>query len=267
MEVRTMITTTTTTTRSLTTVSAHEQPQFILLRIDFLRTVYLFILAPDDGDLGTAGLMTMWTTNPTAVQGSSCEMAHPASVAKGNAWLKPYVTTNKRYCAVDDKLRASGMSCGTCYKITYTGQPATDPGRPGSAVIQVVDSGSAKEFDCFVDVFKEITGASTGVFPIYYKQVDCVETGPTVVVLEGNNVWYTKVLVVGGHTGVKAISMTIDGQRYNLQRNGGATWATSLTGRKGATTFSITYRDDTSAELLGCFGGSWPVAPSSQCTN
>ena len=209
----------------------------------------------------------MWTTNPKDIQASSCEMAHPASVAQGNDWLDPYVTNNQRYCAVDDKLKASGMSCGSCYKITYTGEKATDPGRPGSAIIQVVDSGSAKEFDCFLDVFEEITGSNTGVFPIYYKQVDCVETSPTVVVLDGNNAWYTKVLVVGGHTGVQSVSITVDGKRHDLQRSGGATWAAGLAGKSGPTFFSITYRDGTSAELLGCFGGKWPVATSSQCAS
>lgn len=209
----------------------------------------------------------MWTTSSTAIQSSSCEMAHISSVAQGSAWLNPYVTENQRYCAVDDKLRRQGMSCGTCYKITYTGETATDPGRPGTAVIQVVDSGSAKEFDCFVDVFEEITGAQTGVFPVYYKQVDCTETLPTVVVLDGNNAWYTKILVVGGHTGVESVSMEIDGTSYTFNRNGGATWSANLSGKSGATTFSVSFRDGSQAELSDCFGGDWPVATSSQCSS
>jgi len=66
---------------------------------------------------------------------------------------------------------------------------AADPGRPGSLVVQIVDSGSAKTFDCHVDAFEEIIGARTGVFPITYEPVDCGTTpghAAVATVLDGN---------------------------------------------------------------------------------
>lgn len=51
-----------------------------------------------------------------------------------------------------------------------------------SAVIQVVDLGIAKEFDCF-------------------SEVPCAVTGPSVVILGGSNTWCVKVLFAGGPTG------------------------------------------------------------------
>lgn len=210
--------------------------------------------------------MTMWTTNPTAIEGSSCEYAQAASTAQGSSWLAPYVNQN-RYCAVSALLHQSGMGCGQCYAIEYSGQGGTDPRRAGSAVIQVVDSGSAKEFDCFLDVFQEITGSNTGVFPITYTQVACQVTGPTVVILDGNNAWYVKVLFAGGSTGVQAAQMKVGLTNYTMDRVGGATWKASLTGTENeSVTFYLSFADGSKSTIGNCFGGAWPVATSSQCT-
>ena len=168
---------------------------------------------------------------------------------------------------MSDALYQSGLGCGKCYQISYNGVGGTDPGRSGSAVIQVVDSGSAKEFDCFIDAFTEITGATTGAFPIQYSEVKCTITGPTVVILDGNNAWYVKVLFAGGTTGVMSAKIDIGASSYTMDRVSGATWKANLTGQTNKPViFSITYADGTTSAVTNCFGGTWPVATSSQCS-
>jgi hypothetical protein len=130
----------------------------------------------------------------------------------------------------------------------------------------VVDSGSAKEFDCYLDAFTAITGANTGAFPIQYSPVPCTAAPPTVVVLDGNNAWYVKVLLAGGTTGVKSAKLFVGAGSYTLQRTSGATWAASLTGiTNQPVSFVLSYADGTTETLSGCFGGVWPVVTSTQC--
>lgn len=208
----------------------------------------------------------MWTKDPNAIKGSSCEYAQDASTAKGSSWLVPYV--NKlHYCAVSDALYKSGLGCGKCFRISFSGVGGTDPGRAGSSVIQVVDSGSAKEFDCYLDAFTEIAGAVTGVFPIQYSQVDCTKAGPTAVILDGDNAYYVKVLFAGGITGVQSTRIQIGASSYAMDRVSGATFKASLTGQTNqAVTFFITYAGGATDTISGCFGGAWPVSTSSECS-
>jgi hypothetical protein len=213
-----------------------------------------------------SGLMTMWTSSPSAVQGSSCEYAQPASTAKGSSWLVPHVNA-LRYCAVSDALYKGGLGCGQCYRITYAGVGGTDPGKAGSDIIQVVDSGSAKEFDCFLDAFTAITGAVTGVFPIQYAPVSCTASPPIIVVLDGNNSYYVKVLLAGGTTSVKSASLQIGSTTYTLDRVSGATWKAALSGRTDQqVSFTILYTDGVTETVSRCFGGIWPVATGAQCS-
>lgn len=210
--------------------------------------------------------MTRWQTPTYAIPPGSCQMTQEPFIAEGSTWLDPYITNGTRCCAVPIEMFEKGLDCGTCYEITYTGEPATNPGRAGSATVQVINHGDIKGFDCQLEVFQEITGATGGIFPVHFTQVDCIYTPPTVVVLTGDNAYFTKVLVVGGHTGVKAVSMNLGGTQYELSRFSGATWATKLVGTSGATSFSITYRDGKSEKVSNCFDGKWPVATSSQCS-
>ena len=123
--------------------------------------------------------MTKSTDYAEDVQRFSCEYAQPDSTTDGATWLEPYVSQN-RFCGVNFELYQSGMGCGDCYVLEYSGQGGTNPGRPGSATVQVVDSGGGAEFNCFLDVFTEITGSDTGEFPITYSKVPCDVTGPRV---------------------------------------------------------------------------------------
>merc|ERR1711981_1059700 len=220
---------------------------------------------------GIVGELTMWTADPNAIQASSCEYAQPASTSGGNPqWLVPYVNS-KKYCAVSSDLFENGAGCGKCFRIVYDGVGGTDSGQAGSEIIQVVDSGAGgqKHFDCSVDTFSTITGTDTGVFPVSYEEVDCENPSPlTVVVLDGPNAGYVKVLVAGGKTGVSAVTLTLDGtKQYNMYRGGGATWATSLEGLTNVSVrFDVTYADGSTGFVDGCYDGSWPVAIGSQCS-
>ena len=129
-------------------------------------------------------------------------------------------------------------------------------------------AGGQNHFDCFIDAFSTITGAKTGKFPISYEEVDCEDSPLAVVVLDGPNANYVKVLVAGGKTGVQAVSLTLDGSKqYTMNKVVGATWAASLPdGLKDVSVqFEVTF-DDGSTETAGnCFGGKWPVGIGSQC--
>ena len=59
-------------------------------------------------------------------------------------------------------------------------------GRPGSAVVQIVDSGSWATFDCHMTAFSKITDYNTGFFPVSYEEVPCdtASQGPVVGVLQ-----------------------------------------------------------------------------------
>jgi hypothetical protein len=89
-----------------------------------------------------------------------------------------------------------------------------------------------------------------------------------VVVLDGPNAGYVKVLVAGGQTGVSAVTLTLGGtKQYNMYRGGGATWATSLEGLTNVSVrFDVTYADGSTGFVDGCYDGSWPVAIGSQCS-
>jgi hypothetical protein len=215
---------------------------------------------------GVAGQMTLWTTSKTDIQRSACEYALPAATSKGFTWLVPHI--NKlRYCGVSAAIYQKGLRCGQCYRITYNGVGGTDPGRAGSAIIQVVDTGSAKEFNCFSNAFTAITGATTGVFPIRYTPVACTKSPTTVVVLDGNNEFYVKVLLAGGTTSVKSATLKLGSVTYTLDRVSGATWKASLAGLKNQqSSFSITYVNGVTVSVSGCFGGKWPVATGTQCS-
>ena len=210
----------------------------------------------------------MWTESPSSIQASSCEFASPTATASTpTTWLVPYVQQN-RYCALNSALHGAGVGCGKCFRVSFDGVGGTDPGRAGSAIIQAVDSGSAKEFDCFVDVFEEITGARTGVFPVTYTEVDCTESGATAVILDGMNSWYTKVLFAGGPSGVKEASLKVGGTTYPMSRVGGATWSASPRGEENQPVeFHVEYDNGATAVISNCFGGKWPVAISSQCSS
>merc|ERR1711920_392366 len=182
----------------------------------------------------------------------------------------PYVAS-RAYCAADDALYEQGATCGACFRVSYDGSPATDPGRPGSMVVQIVDSGSAKTFDCQVDAFEAITGSRTGVFPITYEPVDCevaaddVHSGPVATVLDGDNAWYTKVIFSNLPTAVESAELIVNGASVGMSRVGGATWKASPGGATGSASFVLVLQDGSRVDLGSCFD-TWPVPTGSHCS-
>jgi len=213
------------------------------------------------------GMMTMWSDSPTTLVGGSCEYANAANGGLTSpAATSPYVAA-LAYCAADDGLYAGGAACGNCYRVSYDGSPTTDPGHPGSLVVQIVDSGSAKTFDCQLTAFQAITGASTGVFPVDYEPVDCETAagGAAATVLDGNNAWYTKVIFSNLPKAVVAARLAVGSKRFAMSRNSGATWKAQLDGSRGVASFEITLEGGSTLSLAPCFQ-TWPVSTGSSCS-
>lgn len=236
--------------------------------ITFALFYFLFPMVSSDG----VGELTWWTgSEPGPLQGSSCEYAQPDSTALGASWLSPYVDGGM-YCAVSDDLFNGGEGCGKCYRITYTsGGSNAGQAQPGSADIQVVNSGAGGflHFDCFDTAHQAITGISTGIHPVSYTEIPCTNSPPSVVILDGPNAYYVKVLVAGGRTGVKAVKVYLDGNAISMNRNSGATWAAGLAGVEGLdveVSFEVTFSDNTVTRIENCFDGRWPVHKSEQCS-
>jgi len=219
-----------------------------------------------NANAASSGRMTMWSGSSTTIVGSSCEYANSANGGlKSPTAISPYVK-NRAYCAADDKLFKGGANCGACYRVRYGGGAATDPGRAGSLIVQIVDSGSAKTFDCHLKAFQKITGARTGIFPISYTPVSCLRKkgGAVAMVLDGNNAYYTKVIFSNLQKAVRSASMTIAGSKINLKRAGGATWSANTGGKKGKVTFSLKLTGGSAYRFSSCFS-SWPVRTGSSC--
>merc|ERR1719336_2316152 len=187
------------------------------------------------------GRLTMWSDSPSTIVGASCEYANAAlGGVRAPSATSPYVAS-RSYCAADDALYQAGATCGACFRVSYDGSPATDPGRAGSLVIQIVDSGSAKTFDCQVDAFSQITGARTGVFPVTYEPVVCeTDGGAVATVLDGDNAWYTKVIFSNLPAAVLGAEAVVGSSTFPMSRASGATWSASLGGVQGGASFAVT---------------------------
>jgi len=228
-----------------------------------------------------AGKMTMWSTNPDVIQGSMCEYANPPLGRSSPSAIAPAIQ-NLNYCATN--VAILGQVCGNCYEVSYDGSPATDPGRAGKAVVQIVDGGATEVFDCQDNVFHTITGANTGVFPITYKQVDCevAAGGPRAMVVDGtynnngNNVKMIFANLPKTVTGAKmAVTTKADGsiREFTFVRSGdSAVWRGSGFGdygtnipEGGATTFTLTLGDGSTVPLENCFK-SWPKPGGEWCS-
>lgn len=228
-------------------------------------------LAADAGQLTNtsvrgSGFMTMWSGSPTTIVGSACEYADASSGGvDAQSASSPYVG-RRAYCAADAGLYNGGAACGSCFRVSYSGSGGTDPGRAGSLVVQIVDSGSAKTFDCQLDAFRAITGSDTGIFPVSYESVDCdvAPVGSTATVLVGNNAYYAKGIFADLKQAVTAAELHIAGEVFQMSRCSGATWNVSPNGKTGAADFVLTLADGEKVHLDGCFS-SWPVPSLASC--
>ena len=214
--------------------------------------------------------MTMWSTDPQEIVGSSCEFANIAQGGTGSpAAANPYIASG-RYCAVDAELYGGAVACGRCYRITFNGAETTETtgcNRPGAAVVMVVDSGSAAEFDCHLPVFRDISGCETGVMGIQFEQVACQGAGPpTATILDGGNAYFVKVLFSGLERGVDAATITVGGNAPVMMSRNGGPFQASTQGLTGVPVgFTLTLDDGSTLELANCFG-NWPQTTGASCS-
>lgn len=206
-----------------------------------------------------AGSMSMWgATKDTLVgyysEGSACKFADKDMGGLSAPTAQTPYIKNRKYCAVNAGMFGGGEICGACFKITCTGNHEQHLGRPGSTVIQVVDSGSWATFDCHMEAFKEATNYDTDIFPVTYQQVPCVTAGPPVVGVLDSDYYVTKLVFNNLHFPVQAAEVSISGTKYPLKLIGGW-WHVWTGGVKGSSSFSVTQADGQHAAILGCFGG------------
>lgn len=215
--------------------------------------------------------MTMWSTDPQEIVGSSCEFANIAQGGTGSpAAANPYIASG-RYCAVDAELYGGAVACGRCYRITFNGAETTETtgcNRPGAAVVMVVDSGSAAVFDCHLPVFRDISGCETGVMGIQFEQVACQGAGPpTATILDGGNAYFVKVLFSGLERGVDAATITVGGNAPVMMSRNGGPFQASTQGLTGVPVgFTLTLDDGSTLELANCFG-NWPQTTGASCVS
>lgn len=179
--------------------------------------------------------ITMWSTNRDEIVGSACGYASSeyGGINSLAAQASPYVNgATKFYAAVDSTLWNGGEGCGKCYRVSYGGVGGTDPGRAGEAIVQVVDTGSAKPFDLIYDAFNQATGASTGVFPASWEQVACQTSvgGPKGIVLAASvdknagNLWWIRAILYNLERGASSAQLMVGGGASHSMTRSGAFW-------------------------------------------
>mmetsp|Transcript_13819 Transcript_13819/g.25898 ORF Transcript_13819/g.25898 Transcript_13819/m.25898 type:complete len:280 (-) Transcript_13819:353-1192(-) len=206
------------------------------------------------------GSMSMWSaTHDTLVayksEGSACKFADRLMGGLNSATAQTPYITKKNYCAVNRGLFGNGEVCGRCYRLRYGGDHEQGLGRPGSAVVQIVDSGSWATFDCHMTVFDKITGYDTGFFPVSYQEVACETSpeGPVAGVLE-YDYYFTKIVFSNLRYPVRAAELTIGGKKHEMQLIGG--WWSAWTGPiEGSASFKITEENGYAVYFSDCFGG------------
>lgn len=205
------------------------------------------------------GSMSMWSSTPDTLvayksEGSACKYADKElGGLQAPTAQTPYIRS-KNYCAVNRGMFGGGEICGACFRLTYHGDHEQHLGRPGSDVIQVVDSGSWATFDCHMTAFHQITGERTAIFPISYERVACDAPGSPVAAVLHKDYYFSKLVFNNLRYPVKSAELDVSGTKYPLKLVGG--WWYVWTGNvKGRVSFSITEDDGSHVELDGCFGG------------
>ncbi|CAJ1402438.1 unnamed protein product [Effrenium voratum] len=206
------------------------------------------------------GSMSMWaSTKDTLVgyksMGSACMFADKKMGGLESVTAQtPYIKA-KNYCAVNRGLYGNGEVCGRCYKLTYKGDHEQGLGRPGSHVVQVVDSGSWATFDCHMTVFNKITDYDTGIFPVDYEEVPCETSpeGPIAGVLDDDYYW-TKFVFSNLRYPATAATITIGGKPHKMKLIGGY-WGAWTGPIKGPTDIKVTEENGDKVSFHNCFGG------------
>merc|ERR1712194_919878 len=173
-----MGTTTTTTTTTITTSIALTASE------TQAPTEWIPTSAPG---VKTRGILTMWSTQQALI-GAQCEYANAPVGSVSDPVLSPYLRSGY-HCAIGDSNPGFGRGehCGKCYRITSLNDDGTHgtPGNKGSAVVTVSDGGAGgpAHFDCILEGFEAITGATTGVFDVDFEEVLCEDVTASPVII------------------------------------------------------------------------------------
>jgi len=218
----------------------------------------------------------MWSTNQALI-GAQCEFANSPVNGLSDSVLNRYLTSG-RHCAIGDSNPGFGKGehCGKCYRITSlnnNGKHGT-PGKMGSAEVLVSNGGAggSAHFDCILESFTEITGATTGVFDVEFQQVKCdgISGNPVVINWADQNAYYCKMMFenIGGWGGLKSVRACIDGNKCSdLQLFSGATWTGCPQGTSNSISFEFTQESPGGIESkVDCScSGSWPWPTGQRC--
>lgn len=203
------------------------------------------------------GSMTMWSSMPDTVSsyaaGPSCNFANKKIGGLHAPTAQNLYIQRMRYCAVNNVMFKRGATCGACYRITFKGNHPRGLGRPGSEVVQVVDSGSGATFDCHMTAFESITGYNTDVFPITYEKVPCENGGGGVVAVLQYHPYFTKFVFGNLRYPVSSAELKIGNEHFPLKRVEGfwAVWTNPSI--DGSVTFMLTEEDGSKAVMRHCF--------------
>jgi len=242
--------------------------------MSFAKSTLVAALYAGSASAGTVnhGKMSMWSSTPDTLvgyksEGSACKYADKdmGGLSAPTAQT-PYIKA-KKYCAVNRGMFGGGEICGACYRISYNGDQEQGLGRPGSDVIQVVDSGSWATFDCHMSAFNAITDYTTGFFPITYEKVPCETAagGPVVGVL-GSTYYVSKLVFNNLQYPVKTASVSVGGQEFDLKLIGGW-WYVWTGGVQGKVVFKVIKDNDEVVTISGCFGGWQNRRTGDGCSN
>lgn len=222
-----------------------------------------------------SGWATMWATTNQDLIGSSCEYANAPVDSLTDPVLASYLRTGY-HCAIGEEF-GIGEPCGKCYRLTSlndNGRHGT-PGATSSAVVMVSNSGAGgtNHFDCILESFQAITGATSGVFDITYEQTACTDVSgvPTIINWADQNAWYCKMMFenIGGWGSLHTVRACLDGSKCSdLQRFSGQTWTGCPTGTGSTMDFTLTQQSpsgDVSTIHCTCSVGAWPWPTGRRC--
>ncbi len=144
----------------------------------------------------------------------------------------------------------------------------------GSAEVMVTDSGAggSNHFDCVLDSFENITGATTGIFPIEFEEVKCtnIAGNPVITNWADQNAWYCKMMFqnIGGWGQLEAVKACLGSKCSDPKLFSGATWTGCPQGEGNQIKFTLTQKSPSGAtEQIECTcNRAWPWSTNTQCT-
>lgn len=233
--------------------------------------------SPDPGTHVVKGHVTMWATNDNLI-GAQCEYAN-APVGSIKDSVLPSYLRDGFHCAIGDSNPGfdGGKHCGKCYRLVSLSDKGTSgtPGKKGSAVVMVSNGGAGgpNHFDCIMEGFQAITGATTGIFDVEFQEAPCqkVSGNPVVINWADKNAHYCKMMFenIGAWGSLEKVRACIDGTKCkDLSRFAGATWTGCPQGTGSSISFELQQSPpEGPRNTIKCqCPGAWPWDHGHRCT-